>query len=144
MKVGKYGTCTTCYSVLLFNSYFSFFISFTSPVPSRVHGISSPSWSRWLEDCVRPVTVECIEPPIRKNSEQTFERFLGKCPMMVASFVTATAYVPIGRIGWLPVTHQYFPTTATQTSFVHVVASDTAKYLNFTSHLKLAHNLHVL
>ena len=48
------------------------------------------------------VTVQRIEPPLRKNREHTFEIFLGKCPMTVSCFSTATAYLSHMLVGFLP------------------------------------------
>ena len=48
------------------------------------------------------VTVQRIEPPLRKNREHTFEIFLSKCPMIVSCFSTATAYLSAMLVGSLP------------------------------------------
>ena len=56
------------------------------------HGISIPPCGRSAEYLRLPDTVHLITPPRFKNSEQTRDTFLGKCPMITSFFFTATAY----------------------------------------------------
>ena len=84
-----------------FKQCLSFWISLAFNLKSRVHGISSPPWGRSAEYLLPPVTVQFIEPPLLKNREQTFDIFLGRCPMMVPSFSTVTAYLSVALVGSL-------------------------------------------
>ena len=82
--------CTFINSVAFIHC-FSLLISFALPMKSSVQGISSPPCGRSLEYCHVPETVHCIDPPLRRKREQILEIFLGRCPMIVLSFITATA-----------------------------------------------------
>ena len=48
---------------------------------------------RSAEYLLVPVTVQLTRPPLLRKSEQTCNIFLGKCPMIIPSFFTATAYL---------------------------------------------------
>ena len=48
--------------------------------------------TRVAECLLAPVTVQCIVPPHRKNSERNFDNFRGKCPTTTPPLVMATEY----------------------------------------------------
>ena len=79
--------------------YFSPSIRLSEPTGStsialkgREQGTLCPPCARSAEYFLRPVTVHSIVLHRRKNSEHTRDTFRGKCPMIVPSFFTATAY----------------------------------------------------
>ena len=81
------------------NVYFSPSIRLSEPTGStsialkgREQGTLCPPCARSAEYFLRPVTVHSIVLHRRKNSEHTRDTFRGKCPMIVPSFFTATAY----------------------------------------------------
>ena len=52
----------------------------------------NPPWGKSAEYCLLPVTVQLMLPPLLKKSEHTLDIFLGKCPIVISPFTTATAY----------------------------------------------------
>ena len=76
----------------------------------RKQGTLCPPCARSAEYFLRPVynTVHSIVPPRREHTRDTFQ---GKCPMIVPSFFTATAYRSEAFSGSLSHTNES-PTTA--------------------------------
>ena len=60
---------------------------------------------------ILPVVVHIMHPPRRKNSEQSLGTFLGRCPIITQSYITATAYLSCSFSGCL-LHSSISPTTA--------------------------------
>ena len=85
--------------------------SISIALKGREQGTFCPPCARSAEYFLRHVTVHSIVPHFRKNSERTRDTFRGKCPMIVPSFFTATAYRSEAFSGSLSHTNDS-PTTA--------------------------------
>ena len=66
--------------------------SISIALKGREQGTLCPPCARSAEYFLRHVTVHSIVPHRRKNSKHTRDTFRGKCPMIVPSLFTATAY----------------------------------------------------
>ena len=60
-----------------------FLIFFFVEVKVTKQGISSPPWIKSKLKCLLPATVQDIDPPLSKKSEQSREYFFGKCPTIL-------------------------------------------------------------
>ena len=82
-----------CCWEFVFQIFFSFNISFGVTLNRSEHGTSRPPCGRSAEYLLWPVTVQVILPLRRRNSEHTLVIFIGKCPTIVPSLFTATAFL---------------------------------------------------
>ena len=55
---------------------------------------------------------QCMEPPLRKNTKHTLEIFVGKCPMIVSSFITVITYLSAAFVSSLVHTSSFVITVA--------------------------------
>ena len=83
-----------------------------------------------------------MEPPLRKNTKHTSEIFLGKCPMMVSSFITVIAYLSVTFVSSLVHTSSFAITAACIAFFKSLIKPTNTLHFLFTtaSHLNKPHN----
>ena len=109
--------------VILKRHCLRFFTDFALPLKSNLHGISRPPCGRSTECRLLPVTSQHMLPPLLKKSEQTLKKFLGKCPIIVPFFVTATVWRSLVLVGSLAL--QNFSNNCYPDVSIDVVASNT-------------------
>ena len=92
--------------------------SISIALKEREQGTLCPPCARSAEYFLHPVTVHSVVTHHRKNSEHTRDTFRGKCPMIVPSFFTATAYRSEAFSGSLSHTNDS-PTTTSILLYIH-------------------------
>ena len=86
--------CYLCSANLGFTIFFSFATSFTLPSKRKVKGTSSPPCNKSVEYFLFPVS-QVKEFPLLRKSEQARDIAHDRWPMIVPSFLTATAYLSL-------------------------------------------------
>ena len=78
-----------------FMNFFSFATFFTWPSKCKIQGTSRPPYGKLAEYLVCPVTRQVIKFPLLTKIEQARDMFCSRCPMIVPSFFTVTAYLSL-------------------------------------------------